>query len=103
LRKVSHIMKFEDFTKEERTAIAEFVLAYDNDVFIKSDAEKMISIFFAKEMIYSEDSACLSRQLKDNENILEELIEILFSSVDVSVGKQIMDEYHIDCLNIDKQ
>ena len=44
-------MKFEDFTKEERMSIAEFVIAYENDVFIKSDGRKMINIFLAKEII----------------------------------------------------
>ena len=86
-------MKFEDFTKEERMSIAEFVIAYENDVFIKSDGRKMISIFLAKEIINEEDSINLTSKLEKDINLSEELIEILFSNVGVKVGKKIMDEY----------
>jgi hypothetical protein len=86
-------MKFKDFTIEERTAIAEFVLAYENDVFLKSDGAKMINIFLAKEIISKEDSINLTSKLEKNINLSEELIEILFSNFEVKVGKSIMDEY----------
>ena len=86
-------MKFKDFTKEERTSIAEFVLAYENDVFIKSDGNKMINIFLSKEIISKEDSINLTSKLENNINLSEELIEILFSNFEVKVGKNIMDEY----------
>lgn len=44
-------MKFEDFTKEERYVIAEYVYSYNSEILIKSDAKILIDLMLKKEMI----------------------------------------------------
>jgi hypothetical protein len=86
-------MKFEDFTAEQREVIAEFVYSYYQDIMIKSDAEKLVQVFTVKDMIDKQHATELNEKIKNNEMVLEELIEILFTSVEEAEGKKIMNEY----------
>jgi hypothetical protein len=86
-------MKFEDFTQEERTIIAEFVYSYDNDIMIKPDALDLVNVFLKKEMVDSEHAEDLRNRINKNDFVLEEMIEILFTSVEEEEGRKIMQEY----------
>jgi hypothetical protein len=86
-------MKFDDFTKEERNVIAEFVYSYDKEILIKSDAHDLVDVFLKKEMIDSEHALSLRNRITENDFVLEEMIEILFTSVEEEEGKKIMSEY----------
>jgi hypothetical protein len=86
-------MKFEDFTQEERTIIAEFVYSYDNDILIKTDALYLVNVFVKKEFVDEQHAEDLRYKIENNQLVLEEMIEILFTSVEQEEGKKIMDEY----------
>ena len=86
-------MKFEDFTKEQRTIIAEFVYSYDNDVLIKPDALALVNVFVKYEFVDKEHGEDLINKINKNDFVLEEMIEILFTSVEEEEGKKIMKEY----------
>jgi hypothetical protein len=60
---------------------------------IKSDAEKLVDVFLNKEMVDKEHAQELKDKIQNKEFVLEELIEILFSSVEEEEGKKIMAEY----------
>jgi two-component sensor histidine kinase len=86
-------MKFEDFTQEERTTIAEFVYSYDSDILIKTDALDLVNVFVKKEFVDELHAEELRHKIKNNQLVLEEMIEILFTSVEEVEGKKIMNEY----------
>ena len=86
-------MKFENFTQEQRTIIAEFVYSYDSDILIKADALKLVDVFIEKELIEQDHAVDLREKIINNHLVLEELIEILFTSVEEVEGKKIMNEY----------
>lgn len=87
-------MKFEDFTKEERYTIAEYVYSYDNDVLIISDATELVKLMAKKKFIDSSQESMLNTHIKNKKYfIAEEIMEILFHNVPDEEGKKIMDEY----------
>ncbi len=86
-------MKFEDFTLKERNVMAEFVYSYDNDIMIKSDALDLLVIMFSKNMIDETDFEILKDRVNKNDSVLEDIIEILFTTIEESEGKKIMNEY----------
>lgn len=87
-------MKFEDFTTEQRYSIAEFVYSYDSDIMIKQDAFNLLDVFMQKQFIDTEQEAELKQKIEgQKEGILEEMIEILFTSVEEEEGRKIMKEY----------
>ena len=86
-------MKFEDFTQEERTIIAEFVYSYDNDILIKPDALDLVDVFVKYEFVDKEHGEDLIIKINKSDFVLEEMIEILFTSVEEEEGKKIMNEY----------
>jgi hypothetical protein len=86
-------MKFEDFTQEERTIIAEFVYSYDNDILIKTDALDLVNVFVKYEFVDKEHGEDLITKINKSDFVLEEMIEILFTSVEEEEGKKIMNEY----------
>ena len=75
-------MKFNDFNHKERTIIAEFVYCYDTDILINTDAINLIDVMLDKEMIDSEHGKELRDKVSKNHSVLEELIDILFTSVE---------------------
>jgi hypothetical protein len=86
-------MKFEDFTKEERFVIAEFVYSYDSDILIKSDAISLVDLFIDKYFVDSQQALKLKDNINNNIPVLEEMIEILFTCVEEKEGQNIMNEY----------
>lgn len=86
-------MKFEDFTQEERTIIAEFVYSYDSDILIKTDALYLVNLFVKKEFVDEPYAKELRYKIENNQLVLEEMIEILFTCVEEVEGKKIMNEY----------
>ena len=86
-------MKFTDFNQEQRTTIAEFVYSFDNDILIKADALKLVDVFIEKELIEQDHAVDLREKILNNHLVLDELIEILFTSVEEEEGKKIMKEY----------
>ena len=86
-------MKFEDFTQEERTIIAEFVYSYDSDILIKTDALYLVNLFVKKEFVDESYAEELRYKIENNQLVLEEMIEILFTCVEEVEGKKIMNEY----------
>jgi hypothetical protein len=86
-------MKFEDFTKEERNVIAEFVYSYDSDILIKSDALDLVDLFIKKELVDNPHGEELRNKINNNLLVIDDLIEILFTSVEEEEGKKIMNEY----------
>ena len=86
-------MKFEDFTKEERLVIAEFVYSYDTDILIKSDAISLVDLFIDKYFVDSQHASQLKDNINNNVPVLEEMIEILFTCVEEKEGQNIMNEY----------
>ena len=86
-------MKFENFTQEQRAIIAEFVYSYDSDILIKADALKLVDVFIEKELIEQDHAVDLREKILNNHLVLEEMIEILFTSVEEEEGKKIMNEY----------
>ena len=86
-------MKFTDFNQEQRTTIAEFVYSFDNDILIKADALKLVDVFIEKELIEQDHAVDLREKILNNHLVLDELIEILFTSIEEVEGKKIMDEY----------
>ena len=86
-------MKFENFTQEQRTIIAEFVYSYDSDILTKADALKLVDVFIEKELIEQDHAVDLREKILNNHLVLEEMIEILFTSVEEEEGKKIMNEY----------
>jgi hypothetical protein len=86
-------MKFDDFNKRERTIIAEFVYCYDTDILIKTDALNVIDVMYDRQMIDSEHEKELKEKVSKNHSVLEELIDILFSSIEEEEGKKIMNEF----------
>ena len=86
-------MKFNDFNHKERTIIAEFVYCYDTDILINTDAINLIDVMLDKEMIDSEHGKELRDKVSKNHSVLEELINILFTSVEEEEGKKIMNEF----------
>ena len=86
-------MKFTDFNQEQRTTIAEFVYSFDNDILIKADALKLVDVFIEKELIEQDYAVDLREKILNNHLVLDELIEILFTSIEEVEGKKIMDEY----------
>ena len=86
-------MKFEDFTKEERLVIAEFVYSYDTDILIKSDAISLVDLFIDKSFVDSQHASQLKDNINNNVPVLEEMIEILFTCVEEKEGQNIMNEY----------
>lgn len=86
-------MKFEDFTQEERTIIAEFVYSYDNEVLIKADALELVDVFLKKKLIDEPHAVDLKERINKNTFVLEEMTEILFTSLEYEEGVKIMNEY----------
>jgi hypothetical protein len=86
-------MKFTDFNQEQRTTIADFVYSFDNDILIKADALKLVDVFIEKELIEQDHAVDLREKILNNHLVLDELIEILFTSIEEVEGKKIMDEY----------
>ena len=86
-------MKFTDFNQEQRTTIAEFVYSFDNDILIKADALKLVDVFIEKELIEQDHAVDLREKILNNHLVLNEMIEILFTSIEEVEGKKIMDEY----------
>jgi hypothetical protein len=86
-------MKFEDFTQEERTIIAEFVYSYDSDILIKTDALKLVDLFVKKELVDNPHGEELTNKINNNVLVIDDLIEILFTSIEEEEGKKIMNEY----------
>jgi hypothetical protein len=86
-------MKFEDFTQEERTIIAEFVYSYDSDILIKTDALNLVDLFVKKELVDNPHAEELRNRINNNVLVIDDLIEILFTSIEEEEGKKIMNEY----------
>ena len=87
-------MKFEDFTKEERYTIAEYVYSYESDILISSDATELVKLMAKKEWINSSQASIINTKIENKKGfIAEEIMEILFHNVPDEEGKKIMDEY----------
>lgn len=86
-------MKFDDFTQKERNIIAEFVYGYDYDILIKAEAHLLVNLFVEKKLIDSNHAEDLRTHIDIDGFVLDEMIEILFTSIDEKEGKKIMDEY----------
>lgn len=87
---------FEDFTKEERYIIAEYVYSYLSDILIKTDALKLIDVLVNHSLISKEEEALL-RDFKDlgkGFTFIEDLVNILDTKTTPECGKKIMDEYY---------
>jgi hypothetical protein len=87
-------MKFEDFTKEERFIISEFVYCYDNLILIKRDALALVNVFVKYEFVDKEQGKNLRTKINKNDFVIEEMVEILFTYIEVEERKKIMDEYY---------
>jgi hypothetical protein len=96
-------MKFDDFTKEERTIIAEFVYSFDSDILIKSDALDLVDLFIKKELVDNPHGEELRNKINNNLLVIDDLIEILFTSVEEQEGRKIMQEYFGDANKYLKQ
>jgi hypothetical protein len=87
--------KFEDFTKEERYNLAEFVYSWEQDVLIKPDALKCLVILKKHELIDSDELSVLTENVNLNIfGVSEEIIDILFTKIEEESGKLIMKEYY---------
>ena len=86
-------MQFNDFTKEQREIIAEYVFSFENDILISTDALKLVDLLESKSMIDIEHAKEIRLSIKEKTFDSEELIDILFSSIDEESGQQIMNEY----------
>lgn len=61
---------------------------------IKQDAFNLLDVFMQKQFIDTEQEAELKQKIEgQKEGILEEMIEILFTSVEEEEGRKIMKEY----------
>jgi hypothetical protein len=88
-------MKFEDFTKEERYVIAEYIYSYNSEILIKSDAKSLIDLMLKKEMILKEISIHLSEKVESQDfHVADEIISILSLFIDGEEGMKIMNEYY---------
>ena len=67
--------------------------SFDNDILIKADALKLVDVFIEKELIEQDYAVDLREKILNNHLVLDELIEILFTSIEEVEGKKIMDEY----------
>jgi hypothetical protein len=86
-------LKFEDFSPEQRNVIGEFVYSWENEVLIKSDAKELVQLFLSKKLIEKEHAEELHQKIDNNKEVVEEIIEILFISIEEIEGKKIMTEY----------
>ena len=86
-------LKFEDFTKQQRNVIAEFVYSNETEILIKSDIRKLVEVFLDKNLIDNQHSEALNEKIENNVPVVEELSEILLTSIEENEGKKIMDEY----------
>ena len=89
-------MKFEDFTKEQRYIIAEFVYANDTDTLIKSEGFDLVTVFKEKNIIDSDKEKSLKHAIKNNLPVLMDLLNILTELVNNEEGTKIMKEYLSD-------
>lgn len=88
-------MKFEDFTKEERYVIAEYVYSYNSEILIKSDAKSLIDLMLKKEMILKEIAIHLSEKVESQDfYVADEIISVLSLFIDGDEGMKIMNEYY---------
>lgn len=82
-----------DFTKEERTIIADFIHAISSDTLIKTEAIDLINILHAHDLI--EDKSDLVKKVEtQDDGIVSELKTILTEKVSKEQGLAIMDEYY---------
>jgi len=82
-----------DFTKEERTIIADFIHAVSSDTLIKSEAIDLINILHAHDLI--EDKSDLVKKVESQDSeIVSELKTILTTKISSEQGTAIMDEYY---------
>jgi hypothetical protein len=82
-----------DFTKEERTIIADFIHAVSSDTLIKTEAIDLINILHAHDLI--EDKSDLVKKVEaQDDGIVSELKTILTTKVSSEQGGAIMDEYY---------
>ena len=86
-------LKFEDFSPKQRNVIGEFVYSWENEVLIKSDAKELVQLFLSKKLIEKEHAEELHQKIDNNKEVVEEIIEILFISIEEIEGKKIMTEY----------
>lgn len=87
-------MKIDDFTKEERTIIAEYVYSYNQDILIKGDAKDLIEMMRKKEMVTNQKASELNQKVDTNDiYIVDELLNTLSAYIDNDEGIKIMNEY----------
>jgi hypothetical protein len=92
------MMKFDDFTKKQRNIIAEFVFSFEKEILIKTDAVNLVDVFLEKKMIDTKHAEDLKFRIDKNHSVLEEMMEIIFTSIEDDEGKKIMSEYS-SCTN----
>jgi hypothetical protein len=85
--------KFDDFSKEERTIIGEFVYSKANNILFSEDGHALINLLEAHKMI---DNA---QDLRDgllmcNKGISSMLGNVLHYGIEPEDGKRIMNEYY---------
>jgi hypothetical protein len=81
------------FNKEERTAIAEFVFSYQNDVLIKSDAVEVVGVLRDHSLIENPDK-WLDDISNQSRGIGSRLLTLIGSVIENKDGEAIMDEYY---------
>lgn len=86
-------LKFEDFSPEQRNVIGEFVYSYETEILIKADALSLIKLFQGKELVTEQHAGELSEKIINNKEVIDELLEILFTSIEDEEGRKIMEEY----------
>lgn len=82
-----------NLTKEERYIVAEYVYSYQTDVLIKSDADRLIDLFIAHNVIKNEKQ-WKSNVAQNKFNVAMRLMDYLDESLSPKNGKMIMDEYY---------
>ncbi len=87
--------KFEDFSADERRKIAEFIYSWEHEILIKPDALDCLSIMRSHELIDLATHIDLRNRINNGHySPVEEIVEILFSTIDEDSGKRIMKEYY---------
>lgn len=80
------------FTKEERTVIAEFVYSKEADILIVSDCKNLVDVL-AKHNLISNKEELLKKIDEKHSGIVGELSQITMTKISPEQGKEIMDEY----------
>lgn len=82
-----------NFNQKERTAIAEFIHAYQTDTLIKSEALDLIEVLEDHELI-SETDYLQDRVNEQSEGIADDLLDLITRNLPYGILESIMDEYY---------